>query len=136
MAWFSPEQVQYNRGICYGICPSCDYQLWLPVMATKKQFGSFQELINQSELPVLVDFYAPWCGPCQMMAGMLEQLNSEMKQRLRIVKINTENYPQLASQYQVRALPTLVLFKQGEPTLRIEGVLPVDQLKQRLRPYT
>ncbi len=102
-------------------------------MSTKKQFGSFQELVHQSDLPVLVDFYAPWCGPCQMMAGLLEQINSEMKQQLRIVKINTENYPQLASQYQVRALPTLVLFKQGEPALRIEGVLPVDQLKQRLR---
>ncbi|MFM7427857.1 MAG: thioredoxin [Elainella sp.] len=105
-------------------------------MSTKKQFGSFQELVNQSDLPVLVDFYAPWCGPCQMMAGMLEQINSEMKQQLRIVKINTENYPQLASQYQVKALPTLVLFKQGEPALRIEGVMPVDQLKQQLRSHT
>lgn len=105
-------------------------------MSTKKQFSSFQELVNQSDLPVLVDFYAPWCGPCQMMAGILEQINSEMKQRLRIVKINTENYPQLASQYQVKALPTLVLFKQGEPALRIEGVLPVDKLKQHLRSHT
>ena len=104
-------------------------------MATKKQFGSFQELVAQSELPVLVDFYAPWCGPCQMMAGILEQVNAEMKQRVRIVKINTESYPQLASQYQVKALPTLVLFKSGEPALRIEGVLPVDQLKQKLQSY-
>jgi thioredoxin len=84
----------------------------------------------------LVDFYAPWCGPCQMMAGILEQVNSELKQQVRIVKINTENYPQLASQYQVKALPTLVLFKAGAPALRIEGVVPAEQLKQKLRPHT
>lgn len=105
-------------------------------MATKKQFGSFQELVAKSDVPLLVDFYAPWCGPCQMMAGILEQVNAKMNQQVRIVKINTENYPQLASQYQVQALPTLVLFKQGEPALRIEGVLPVEQLVQRLRSHT
>lgn len=104
-------------------------------MATKKQFGSFQELVTQSDLPVLVDFYAPWCGPCQMMAGILEQVNADMKQRLRIIKINTESYPQLASQFQIKALPTLVLFKSGEPALRIEGVLSAEQLKQKLQPH-
>ncbi|MBF2050313.1 MAG: thioredoxin [Leptolyngbya sp. IPPAS B-1204] len=105
-------------------------------MTTKKQFGSFQELLTKSDMPLLVDFYAPWCGPCQMMSGILEQVNAQMKQHLRIVKINTENYPQLASQYQVTALPTLVLFKEGEPALRIEGVLPVERLLQKLRSYT
>lgn len=102
-------------------------------MATKKQFGSFQELIANSELPVLVDFYAPWCGPCQMMAGVLEQLNAEMKQQIRIVKINTENYPQLASQHQIQALPTLVLFKQGKPAFRVEGALPIDRLRRQVQ---
>ncbi len=105
-------------------------------MATKKQFGSFQDLVAQSELPILVDFYAPWCGPCQMMAGVLEQVNSQMKQQLRIVKINTENYPQLASQYQIKALPTLVLFKAGEPALRIEGALSLEKLKLKLQAHT
>lgn len=101
-------------------------------MATKKQFRSFQELVGESDLPLLVDFYAPWCGPCQMMAKILDQVNAEMKQQVRIVKINTEIYPQLASQYQIQALPTLVLFKQGQPAFRIEGVLPIDKLLQRL----
>jgi thioredoxin len=105
-------------------------------MAVKKQFGSFQELVAKSDVPLLVDFYAPWCGPCQMMAGILEQVNSQLKQQVRIVKINTETYPQLASQYQIKALPTLVLFKEGEPALRIEGVLPLDKLVQKLRSYT
>ncbi len=102
-------------------------------MATKQQFGSFEELLTCSEVPVLVDFYAPWCGPCQMMAPILEQVNTQLKPHLRIVKINTENYPQLASRYQIHALPTLVLFKQGQPIDRIEGVLQAPQLVQRLR---
>jgi thioredoxin len=102
-------------------------------MATQKEFGSFQELIAGSDLPLLVDFYAPWCGPCQLMAKILEQVNAQMKQQLRVVKINTDNYPQLATEYQIHALPTLVLFKQGQPVDRIEGVLRADQLIQHLQ---
>ncbi|MFE4106804.1 thioredoxin [Almyronema epifaneia] len=102
-------------------------------MAVKQQFKSFADLIQNSEIPVLVDFYANWCGPCQMMAGILEQVNAQIKGKVKIVKIDTERYPQLASDYSIHALPTLVLFKQGQPTDRIEGVLAVEQLVQRLR---
>jgi thioredoxin len=102
-------------------------------MAVKKEYGSFQEMIAESEMPLLIDFYAPWCGPCQMMAKILEQVNAQMKDQLRVVKINTDNYPDLATQYQVQALPTLVLFKQGQPVDRIEGVLRADQLIQHLQ---
>ena len=101
-------------------------------MAVKKQFNNFQELLSGSEVPVLVDFYADWCGPCQMMVPILEQVNAQLKQ-LQVVKINTEKYPQLASQHQIHALPTLVLFKQGQPVDRIEGVMQTDALIQRLK---
>lgn len=101
-------------------------------MAIKHQFNSFEELLSNSELPVLVDFYASWCGPCQMMAPIVEQVNAQMKQ-LRVVKIDTDKYPQLASQHHIHALPTLVLFKQGKPVDRIEGVMPADALIQRLQ---
>ena len=101
-------------------------------MAVKKQFNNFQELLSDSEVPVLVDFYADWCGPCQMMVPILEQVNAQLKQ-LRVVKINTEKYPQLASQHQIHALPTLVLFKHGQPVDRIEGVMQTDTLIQRLQ---
>jgi protein disulfide-isomerase len=104
-------------------------------MAVKKQFSSFADLINGSDLPVLVDFYATWCGPCQMMAKILEQVNAQMKQQVRVVKIDTEKYPQVASQYHVAALPTLVLFKQGQPVDRIEGVLSAEQLMRRLQQF-
>ncbi|MBD2461058.1 thioredoxin [Oscillatoria sp. FACHB-1407] len=102
-------------------------------MAVKKEYGSFQEMIAESDMPLLIDFYAPWCGPCQLMAKILEQVNAQLKDRLRVVKINTDNYPDLATQYQVYALPTLVLFKQGQPVDRIEGVLQADQLIQHLQ---
>ncbi|MGK7877876.1 MAG: thioredoxin [Xenococcaceae cyanobacterium] len=102
-------------------------------MAVKKKFSSFQELLTGSDLPVLVDFYATWCGPCQMMAPILEQVGAQMKNRLQVVKIDTEKYPRLASQYHIEALPTLVLFKNGRPVERIEGVMDAPQLIQYLQ---
>ena len=102
-------------------------------MAVKKQFDSFQELLSDSDLPVLVDFYATWCGPCQMMAGILEQVNAQMKHQVKVIKIDTDKYPQIATEHQIQALPTLVLFKQGQPVERIEGVVPAEKLIQRLQ---
>ena len=101
-------------------------------MAVKKQFSSFQELLDSSQLPVLVDFYATWCGPCQIMAGVLDQVNLNMNDRLRIVKIDTDKYPQIASAYQVQALPTLVLFKNGQIIQKIEGVVQAPELLKYL----
>jgi thioredoxin len=91
-------------------------------------------MLSGSDLPVLVDFYADWCGPCQMMVPILEQVNNQLKDRLRIVKIDTEKYANLATQYQISALPTLVLFKQGQPVDRIEGAMQAQQLVQRIQP--
>ncbi|MFB2838649.1 thioredoxin [Floridanema evergladense] len=104
-------------------------------MATKQEFASFEDLLSQSNLPVLVDFYAEWCGPCKLMANILEQVNALLSDRLRIVKIDSEKYPKLASQYQIYALPTLILFKNAEPVDRIEGVLQPEQLIQRLQSF-
>lgn len=103
-------------------------------MATKQQFSSFADLLARSDRPVLVDFYATWCGPCQMMAPILEQVNAQLQGQLKVVKIDTDRYPQLASQYQIHALPTLVLFKQGQPAQRLEGVRTAEQLVQDLKP--
>lgn len=102
-------------------------------MALKKQFTSFDDLLSNSTTPVLVDFYATWCGPCQMMSPILEQVGSYLKNQLQVVKIDTDKYPNLASQYQIHALPTLVLFKNGQPVERIEGVVQAQQLIQRLQ---
>jgi thioredoxin len=104
-------------------------------MATKQEFASFEELIAGSDLPVLIDFYAPWCGPCQMMAGFLVELSRETKGKLKIAKVNVDSYPALASQYDVSALPTVVLFKQGQPVHRIEGVMRTPQLLEQVNPF-
>ncbi len=105
------------------------------IMATKKQFTSFEDMLSNSDLPILVDFYADWCGPCQVMARELEMVNAQLQGKLKIIKIDTEKYPELASQYQVYALPTLVLFKQGKPVETIEGALKAKEVVQRVQSY-
>ena len=102
-------------------------------MTVKKQFSSFSDLLETSTLPLLVDFYANWCGPCRLMASILEEVNEQMHDRLQIVKIDTDEYPQLASQYGIEALPTLILFKGGQPVEKIKGVVQTEQLIERLQ---
>ncbi len=102
-------------------------------MAVKKKFSNFNELLTSSDIPLLVDFYATWCGPCQMMAPILEEVGTQMKNQLQVVKIDTDKYPDLASQYQIEALHTLVLFKNGQPVERIEGVVKAEDLIKHLQ---
>jgi thioredoxin len=101
-------------------------------MAVKQQFTSFEDAITNSDVPILVDFYATWCGPCQMMSKILEQVNADLNGQVRIMKIDTDKYPQIASNHQIQALPTLVLFKGGQSVDRIEGVLQAAPLIDRI----
>jgi thioredoxin len=104
-------------------------------MAVKQQFTSFEDAIANSDTPILVDFYATWCGPCQMMSKILEQVNMDLNGQLRVMKIDTDKYPEIASTHRIQALPTLVLFKGGQPVDRIEGVLQAPQLIDRLSQF-
>ena len=104
-------------------------------MAQKQQFRSFADMIETSETPVLVDFYAHWCGPCRIMAQILDIVKSQLGDKLMVVKIDTEKYPQIASQWQIEALPTVILFKNGQPADRIEGVLQPQDLLVRLQSH-
>lgn len=106
----------------------------IPIMAVKKQYSSFAQLLAESPTPLLVDFYATWCGPCQMMSPILEQVKAQFGEQLQIVKIDTDKYPAIASEYRIEALPTLVVFKNGQPVDRIEGVLNAEQLSARIQP--
>ncbi|RPD83959.1 thioredoxin [Neisseria weixii] len=89
---------------------------------------AFAQDVLQSELPVLVDFYADWCPPCQMIAPSLDALAEEFHGKAKIVKINVDKNPQLAMQYDVRSIPTLMTFKQGKNLQRMAGAMPKSQL--------
>ncbi|ACO65470.1 predicted protein [Micromonas commoda] len=102
--------------------------------ATKETYASFDDMIERSPVPVLVDFYATWCGPCQMLSrDVLPKVAGAVgKDRVKLVKINTEKYPNIASKYKVEALPTIMLFKEGKVADRIEGMPNAPQLIDRL----
>ncbi len=102
-------------------------------MAQKQQFKSFADMIQNSKTPILVDFYAAWCGPCRLMADVLDQVKAHIGDDVAIVKIDTEKYPKIASEWQIQALPTLMLFKDGQPIDRIEGVMQPGALLHRLQ---
>jgi len=93
--------------------------------------SSFQAEVIESELPVLVDFWAPWCGPCRVVAPVLEQIASEHDD-LRIVKLNVDDNQQTAAAYDVLSIPTLILFKGGQPVKKVIGAYPKKRLEAEL----
>src|SRR5690554_2433298 len=112
-------------------CGRCQSPLFTgePVELTE---ANFRSLVERSEMPVVVDFWAAWCGPCKMMAPIFSGLAGKMQHQVRFAKVDTEQAQQASIQMNIRSIPTLILFHRGKEVDRLSGALPEPQLKQWL----
>ena len=98
--------------------------------------ATFNEVVLKADLPVLVDFWAPWCGPCRALAPVLEELAKDMEGQARIVKVNVDENQALPNKFAIRSIPTLILFNKGEVVEQITGGLPKAALKDMIQKKT
>lgn len=93
---------------------------------------NFREEVLQSNIPVVVDFWAPWCGPCRVVAPVVEELSQEYAGKIKIVKMNTDENPSTPSQYMIISIPTLIFFKNGKPIDQLVGIQSKNEIKKHL----
>ncbi len=101
-------------------------------MALELTDANFSQEVLNSDVPVLVDFWAPWCGPCRLITPVLEELSTEYAGKLKIGKVNVDENPIIAGSYGIMSIPTLILFRGGSPVGKVVGAMPKDVLKQHL----
>ncbi len=97
--------------------------------------STFKQEVLESDIPVLVDFWAPWCAPCRMLAPILEEIAREYQGRLKVVKLNTDENPITANAYGIQGIPTLILFTRGFARERLVGLMPKQHIMAKILPY-
>jgi thioredoxin 2 len=115
------------------ICGVCKASLLLG--PTEADQTSFQEILKTSKLPVIVDFWAPWCGPCKMFSPSFQSSAQKHGEQILHIKLDTEANPSIGQQFNIRSIPTLAIFKNGTEVERISGALPAAQLEQLVNRY-
>lgn len=115
------------------VCGKCRTQLTASAQPLKVTDASFASDIEQSPLPVFLDFWAGWCGPCLMIGPFVEELAGDLAGRVRVAKLNIDENPRTASRFGVRSIPTMIIFKDGREIDRITGAAPKEMMLRRLQ---